>query len=116
ALSVINQLNIRTKAYLVIVDSFFNARSVYERMKSTDWEFSGLSFEFFVSRSEAHQFVRMHKVNNIFIDADVGVRKYFDLLRMKLNNRLLSINVYEEGIGTYRTDLYPGVKKLIFDF
>lgn len=115
ALSIVKQLNIRNKAHLVIVDSFFNARLVYERMKSIDWEFSGLSFEFFESLREARKFARMCKINNLFIDADVGVQKYFYLLRMKFNNRLLNINVYEEGVGTYRTDLYSGVKKSILN-
>lgn len=116
ALSIIKQLDIRDRTHLVIVDSFYNARLVYERMKSADWDFSDLAISFCASHREAHQFSIESGINTLFIDSDVGAQKYFDLLKIKLKRRNLNIKVYEEGLGTYRTDLYSGTKKTIFDF
>lgn len=115
ALSIIKQLDIRDKTHLVIVDSFFNANLVYQRMKSIDWDFSELSVKFCKSVSEAYQFVGRSGVKKFFIDADVGVRKFLSLVHLKIKCWPLSINVYEEGLGTYRADLYSGIKKTILD-
>jgi hypothetical protein len=36
------------------------------------------------------------------------------LALIKFTNPEISIDVYEEGIGTYRTDIYSGIKKQLF--
>lgn len=115
ALAIIKQLNVQEKTYLIIVDSFYNAKLVYERIRSADWEFSETSVEFFQSLDGAYHFAGECGAKSLFIDADVGVRKYFTLLRLKLKRRIQNINVYEEGLGTYRIDLYAGTKKTLLD-
>lgn len=115
ALSIIKQLGIQTTSYLVIVDEFFNAGPIYERMKSVNWEFSDLAVEFCRHHNDAYKFASTNKIENIFIDSDIGTKKYLQLLNIKFKHRATNISVYEEGLGTYRPDLYSGVKKSIFD-
>lgn len=116
ALSIIKQLNIQATSHLVIVDSFFNAEMIFERLKLADWEYSNISIEFCNSTKEAYKFVGSIAINNLFIDADVGVRKYMCLLGIKIRRRLKKIFVYEEGLGTYRSDIYSGLKREIIKF
>lgn len=114
ALSIIKQLGIHATSYLIIVDSFFDSKMVFERLKLADWEFSSLSIKFSASHRGAHQFINKNEIDCLFIDSDVGFRKYLNLLNLKIKHRALEINVYEEGLGTYRNDLYSGLKKEIF--
>ncbi len=53
------------------------------------------------------------KSSSLFIDSDVGLRKFITLARLKIGSSSTKICVYEEGIGTYRSDLYPFHKRLI---
>lgn len=116
AVSIIKQLEIEKSSRLIIIDSFRNAELVCERMASAEWSLKNLELAFMKSRKEAHRFVLTNKARNVFIDGDVGVRWFFDLLYLKLFFRNRKINVYEEGLGTYRTDIYPNLKKKLFNF
>lgn len=112
---IIKQLKIELSSQLIVVDSFHGAQGVYERMKSADWSLRDLDFAFARSKQEAYKLVKSAQPNALFIDADVGLRRFITLLLLKRGRRELSIHVYEEGVGTYNTDLYSGAKKAIFD-
>lgn len=115
AISIIRQKRSEKKSCLIIVGTFFDAHQIFERMKLIDWEMGGIFIVFFDSHEEAHLYIKENEFDNLFTDGDVGVRKYRDLLLMKASRRSLKINVYEEGLGTYRPDLYSGAKKLILN-
>jgi hypothetical protein len=115
ALSIVKQLNLHDRAHFLVVDNFFRARSVFERLTLADWEFSRLDITFCPSYKDAHEFVSRNRIKNLFIDSDVGFRNFIALFRLKLKNIKLIINVYEEGVGTYRSDLYVGIKKILFN-
>lgn len=111
ALSIIRQSGLADQSHFVIVDNFADASLVHQRMQNIDWDFSALSLHFCADLIDAFAFVRAQQPQILFIDSDVGVRKYLMLRRLRRDVRGLSIHVYEEGIGTYRTDLYTGARK-----
>lgn len=115
ALSIIKQLGIDQRSYLAIVGTFYNARLVYERLATANWELSPLSIKFFESHKDANKFIIKSRASNLFTDGDVSVKKYLELQSIKLRRKSITINVYEEGLGTYRTDLYSGLKKRILN-
>lgn len=112
ALCIANQDEFEILPVFVIVDAFNGARKVVAKLTS---EFTELQKPaYFPSRQSALAFLKNQKFDNLFIDSDVGIRNFLTLASFKLNNPNISINVYEEGLGTYRTDLYSGVKKNMF--
>lgn len=53
----------------------------------------------------------------LYIDGDIGTRLALYLLMFRVLSGCKEIYVYEEGIGTYRNDIYPdGIKRKLFDF
>lgn len=93
------------------MDLFAGSKSVSDRFYET---FSGsIDVEFVETKSEAYVLCKRVKVDNLFIDSDVGVLNYFSLALLKLSINRLNIFVYEEGLGTYRKDLYSGFKKIV---
>lgn len=67
----------------------------------------------FNSRQKAIIFACKKKPDKVFIDSDVGLKTYIQLCLFKLKRPKSEIHVYEEGIGTYRTDLIPSIPKKI---
>lgn len=116
SLSIIRQLEIANMSHVVVVDRFSNARRVWENLKSYEGAMCSLSTSFAATSEEAYRFLRNQRFSAIFIDSDVGLRRYLDLITIRLNNPDVDINVYEEGLGTYRTDLYDGIKKHLLRF
>jgi hypothetical protein len=114
-LSIVGQLRAEKKTHLVIVDSFANAKVVCDNMRLIDWTFGDFAIHFADTMTDAYAFVLCeNEIGTLFIDSDVGFRRHLSLVRMKLQRPSLKIIVYEEGIGTYRTDLYAGMKAWIF--
>ena len=64
--------------------------------------------------NEAYNILPNLSCSRLFIDSDVGVRRYIQLAFLKLRKPRLIVSVYEEGVGTYRDDLYRGWKKRLF--
>lgn len=116
ALSIMHQLEIAERSHVIVVDAFAGARGVAERLGSLPEPFSGVSAVFVESPSKGYHLLRNSRFSAIFIDADVGVRKSVDLLRIRYSNPGLKINVYEEGLGTYRSDLYGGLKGSVLNY
>lgn len=112
ALSIAQQDEFDSKPVFVIIDAFNGARKVADTLSS---EFAKLQApEYFSSRSSALSFLKKRKFDNLFIDSDIGLKNFLTLTSFKLCNPNISIHVFEEGAGTYRTDLYSGVKKTLF--
>ena len=116
SLSIIKQAHIERSATMVIVDAFANSRLVCESLSSLDWDFREVGFHFAQSVKAAHTLVRRSKgLKALYIMGDVGLRQYLSIGHIKLNSPTLTIHVYEEGHGTYKTDLYGGIKAKVFN-
>jgi hypothetical protein len=109
---------------LIIRESFFSDQTVaFFIVDKSDWsgfiskrEISSIDRIFyFSSPNDAYKALRFFNCFDLFIDSDIGFKKHIQLACVRLFNRTGSIYVYEEGIGTYRNDLYSGAKKYIFD-
>lgn len=109
SLCIVRQYIWNEKPIFIILDAFCGARSVAERLLQA---FADLQQPvFFKQRKQAFKFVRQEAFDHFFIDSDVGVKNYLLFLSRKMAKPKLGIHVYEEGLGTYRDDLYQGLKK-----
>lgn len=113
ALSIIEQLEIASTSTVIIVNYFHDSHSVFERLQQIKWYFSDVTFLLEPDNPSAYRRVAQIRPNKLYVDGDVGVRRHIKFLQLKLYNLALRINVYEEGMGTYRTDIYSGLKKAI---
>ena len=111
AVSIIRQLGAASRATVIITDSFSDAEGVSRRLATIDWDMSALEIRFCPDRSKAELLATQLNARQIFVDGDVGVRRFLILLQTQMRLRRPEIWVYEEGIGTYRTDLYGQTKR-----
>lgn len=111
-MAIIEQLPAEIGKELIIVDAFFGAKKIAEKLITSNpkWQ----SAVFCQNPSSAFKYCRKRQYDSVFLDSDVGFSKNIDLFRLKLSNFKTNIVVYEEGLGSYRTNLYYGPKKLIF--
>ncbi|MFN4043808.1 polysialyltransferase family glycosyltransferase [Limnobacter sp.] len=112
SLSISEQIECKNKPEFIIINSFNKAEKVafnFSKLYSNTHKVN-----YFRARNEALAHIRKCRPNNLFIDSDLGFQNYLSLARIKINNIKVKINVYEEGMGTYRTDCYSGFKKKIF--
>lgn len=97
---ILNEQALESNLY--ITDSFHSAKN-FLHSPPLRQRFSDIRF--FSNRNEAILFAAKQKPAAIFIDSDIGLKTQFTLLAAKFLSPTTSIQVYEEGIGTYRTDL-----------
>jgi hypothetical protein len=98
---------------LIIIDMFHDAEAVFKEIQSIgDWKkvlFVKNRFISFVKGS-------LLKPTKTYIDGDIGTRLALYIAYYKFASRTKHIYVYEEGIGTYRNDIYtPSYKTKIFN-
>lgn len=99
-------------ASLYIVSEFISASEVSES-KVLAKHFRKVFL--FDTRQEALKKARKEAPRAVFIDSDIGLRRYFQLLCFKIINPHSEVHVYEEGTGTYRTNLVRSkLKKAIY--
>lgn len=98
---------------LVIWDGFLGSENVansVDELEQLGWS----SVYYFASKNSALAWLKQQSLDELLIDSDVGVSNALTLLTFKLQNWKLKISVFEEGVGTYRNDLYQGFKKKLF--
>lgn len=101
------------KHTLIIVDLFKDAKTVSLSEKLNKY-FSNIVLV--KSRNEALKLCEKLKPTTLFIDSDIGLIPLIRFYRLKLFSRNTSISVYEEGIGTYRQNLFKNpIKKLLYN-
>jgi len=103
---LIKQLDIKENTQFVIIDSVGWVPSLKWLMADKN-----IPSIFFTEMGDGYSYIKKFKKIRLYIDADVGFRKYLTLLALKFFGHVESISVYEEGLGTYRDDLYSGLKK-----
>lgn len=110
SIELFNQLGL-TNVDFFIADTFHDAAGIAKRLSAC---FSTLNVELFPTYHDAISAVSNIMYDNLFIHWDVGFGTDKILRRLKNRNPALSISVFEEGVGTYRTDIYPAIKRFIF--
>lgn len=108
-LTLIQQLEANCRQDILIVHDFAGAKSVHERMKSLCGE--NCRVFCFSNEQLAYKFATAAGYAKLFIDSDVGFQKNLTILKMFFAAPSTRIAVYEEGLGSYRSDLYAGFKK-----
>lgn len=114
AVSTILAGNQVKQSILIVVDMFYGARDVYQKIK-----LSGKWAEVYFVKNRFQSFFKSVslKPKNTFIDGDIGTRLALYITMFKFLSRTKELYVYEEGIGTYRNDIYPfGFKRSLLEF
>ena len=98
--------------HLYVVDYFYDSQKI---SNSEELKKSFKTISWFKTKKEAIAATAVQHPDSIFIDSDVGVQNLITLCRLKIRSIRTEINVYEEGLGTYRTDIVTNkIKKKIF--
>tara|TARA_Y100001001_G_scaffold138884_2_gene141360 strand:+ start:2101 stop:3027 length:927 start_codon:yes stop_codon:yes gene_type:complete len=97
---------------LVVIDGFSLSQKVSNNIRGSElgWD----SVVWGRTKAEVGSVVAKLKPTNVFIDSDIGLKNLIYLAKLKICAGLPSLFVYEEGVGTYRSDLYLGLKRTIF--
>ncbi|OCH18564.1 hypothetical protein [Aliivibrio logei] len=113
-LSVAEIINNREPSSEVFVtDMFFNARGIFENLKKQKrWA----KVFFVANRFQSFFLAALRKPQKLYIDGDIGTRLALYIFMFKVLSGCKCIYVYEEGIGTYRNDIYlNGFKKRLLE-
>lgn len=111
AIELIDQLNLNGRVDLFIANTFHDAKGVSERLKIS---FPHINVFLFCDYQSAISHVPKRNYSHLFLHWDVGFRTQRILRHIKRLNPRLSISVFEEGVGTYRSDIYHFAKRKIF--
>jgi hypothetical protein len=105
------QLDVNRKD-IIIVDSFHDAHRVANIVAEYGF---WTEVRCVRTRQEGIREALKLRADDLFIDSDVGFRSFLYLFEYRTLVRK-PIWVYEEGVGSYRTDLYAGgLKKWLFE-
>ncbi len=107
--AIIEQLPKKSMKELIVVDAFKNSEKVTANLGEYGKRWGKAAFV--DTHGQAYKYASGAGYSKLFIDSDVGLRKYLQLVLIKALNTDIVIAVYEEGLGTYRNDLYKGLKK-----
>lgn len=114
SLSIIDQEDCCNISSVAITGVFKGAQRAFERV-SSEKIFSNIEFLYFENRMAAFRELFKSNADRVYLDSDVSFKNYMLLSRLKWNNKSISIVVFEDGVGTYRTDLYKGLKRSAFN-
>lgn len=110
-IALLEQLPAEVKKELLIVNYFADAEQVSIRLSKV------ISKEckviFLINDRQAFELAGNRRYEKLFMDSDVGFMRNLTLIRLKVRSIRTVLAVYEEGLGTYRNDLYSGVKRNI---
>lgn len=101
-----------TGNHLYISDSFQDSQAIAESPElRKDFE----KVVWFKTRSDALRAASKETAQVVFVDSDIGLKPLFDFCKVKAKSRKTEIHVYEEGVGTYRTNIIKNsAKKIIY--
>lgn len=110
-LTLLEQLSKEIKKELLIVDCFAGAAQVSARL--SELASKECTVQFTKDEKQAFNLAARKKYKKLFMDSDVGFYRNLTLIFYKLMSNKTMLAVYEEGLGTYRDDLYFGMRKII---
>jgi hypothetical protein len=99
---------------LLIVDCFEDAKGLSRRLSEVMPDSKMVYF--FDDHKKAFNLAITQKYVRFFIDSDVGFLKNASIILLSLLSSRTILSVYEEGHGTYRNDLYVGLKRKILKY
>lgn len=111
ALALCDNLDLKEEVQIIVANRFDDASKIVRRLSDTE---TRLNFRLVSNYDDAIEIAAGEQPTHLFIHWDVGFGTQKRLRRLKQNNTGLRISIFEEGIGTYRQDIYPPLKKLIF--
>lgn len=111
ALSICQQFQPDEVEFLV-VDWFSEAAEITKRLKLV---FSTYKFQLMPDYRSAIQKVETSNSSDLFLHWDVGFQTNMFLAKIKKTHPKLKLSIFEEGIGTYRSDIYPPIKRWLFN-
>lgn len=111
--SIIDQLEGDFSVHLLITNDFRDAREIFERIQARLNVRRIYKCLFFDANDFAYGYLKANPFDDVYIDSDVGFRQWVKISLIKLKNPATRIYVYEEGVGSYRDDLYEN--KTILD-
>lgn len=109
--SLFDQLPKQIRKEILIIDLFADARGVCQRLSAIMPE--DCTAFFLENEKSAFAQAAQKRYVKIFMDSDVGFVRNLSLMILKLQSPKTILAVYEEGLGTYRNDLYQGLKKSV---
>lgn len=110
--SIMSQLADCRFIEVCIVGAFSNASKVFSGLSRLKLR-EETELKYFGTYEHALKYALSTKNAEVFIHWDVGFRMSIKLMLAKsLNN--LTVNVYEEGLGTYKRSIFTGLKEKIF--
>lgn len=110
-LAIIEQLPNEIPKELIIIDTFFGADKLASKLIKFNEKWQTTIF--LKDHAQAFEYCRNRRYKKLFIDSDVGFQKNIDLIKLKIFSINTKISVYEEGMGSYRNEMYHGIKKKI---
>jgi len=114
ALCIAQEKKFIDRADFIIIDAFAKSKQVADSL-STNFQTMQKPV-YFSTRGAALNHICKNRYSTLFVDCDVGLKNFIIFRLLKIINPELSVNVYEEGLGTYRFNLYYGFKKICMDF
>lgn len=105
SMAISDQLRPESRFHLVVVTDFCDADVIANRLRACDSRWSDVTVvsskrDAIAQCAEAHY-------DRVFIDSDVGLRNAWSLKALKASVPSMRLCVLEEGVGTYRQDIYP---------
>lgn len=111
AISICEQLKLAGDVDILVANSFADAPGITERLSQAFGLYNFHSFPDYHS-AISHHLTKSY--DELFLHWDVGFGTSKKLRDIKRRHPKLRISVYEEGVGTYRDDIYHGLKREIF--
>ena len=110
--AIITQLDCIDCIEVCIAGTFNNSKKLFQRIMLEKLN-SKINYKYFNKYSDAFKYAVSSKGSEVFIHWDVGFRMSLQLSLMIWINKL-KINIYEEGVGTYKNSIFMGIKKFLF--
>lgn len=114
AMAIFEQLDDRVVKHILLVDNFACAHEVYLRLR--ELRHRNWVIHYFAEEKLAYAFSIKSRFDKLFIDSDVGLRQHLTLMKLAVLSPKTVLAVYEEGLGSYRSDLYSGAKAAVLQF
>jgi len=114
SVSIMQQENFHQDCVLIVHGGFNRAEEVARNLILNTTPCRGAKIIYVEHRQAAFNLVKKIKPAQLYVDGDVGFKNFLILGLLKLRIRYLQIFVFEEGLGTYRNDLYKGWKMFLF--
>lgn len=114
ALAIIEQICQNSEEIDILVFDYFEHSSMVSRRANV--EFRGrFRFLNFVEYFDAIKYAELKKYDHLLLHWDVGFKTNLYIRYLKFFSPTTKISIFEEGIGTYRDDIYNTKKKKIFE-